>query len=247
MSSLSPHSLLEPMPPPDTADHNTQVLDENNFPPSALAVERLFSHLSRSTQLLYAIRNFESAALDLQSTIQALGGGHARVELLQEHYAFIMGAPLRTFVLRVTGKTSGDVAEFVLPYDGSVLHSLPAKKFIQWVRAFERGEFGVPDAITPTQRELLVDFARIWEGFARLPRLDRGWEYFRLMMRWLATDAWVSNPAVEDGGFIQLSVLSEWAREQYPRWFEELEEDPDMPELVTVYSSDSDDEAIVNL
>ncbi len=70
--------------------------------------------------------------------------------------------------------------------------------------------------ITHAQRELLIDFARIWEGYARLPRLDRGWDYFCLMLRWLATDTWVTNPVVEDGGFLQLSMLSEWAREQYP-------------------------------
>ncbi len=106
--------------------------------------------------------------------------------------------------------------QFVLPADANTLHSLPAQKFIQWVRAFERGEFGVPDAITPAQRELLVDFAHIWEGFACLPRLDRGWEYFRLMLRWLSNGTWVTNTVIEDGGFVQLSMLSEWAHEQYP-------------------------------
>ncbi len=232
MSSLSSFSLLQPVPAPDGADTNTQHVE---VPPSTAALERLFAHLSRSTALLRALQDFDAAALDIKLTIEALMGGDARVELLQNHFMFINNAPLRTFVLRVSGKSSNAVAEvrplphslyvhllnlftaqFVLPADGSTLHSLPAKKFIQWVRAFERGEFGVPDAITPAQRELLVDFARIWEGFARLPRLDRGWEYFRLMLRWLATDDWVSNRVGDDGGFVQLSMLSQWAREQYP-------------------------------
>ncbi|KAI0691892.1 hypothetical protein C8T65DRAFT_745381 [Cerioporus squamosus] len=234
-SSLSP---LEPIPPPNGADQNTQHVE---LPPSAVAVERLFSMLRRSSAVLRALRDFDSAALNIKHTIEAVTGGDTRVELLQNHIMFITGAPLRTFVLRVSGKTLGAVAEFILPADGNTLHSLPAKKFIQWVRAFKRGEFGVPDIITPAQHELLVDFACIWEGFATLPHLDRGGDYFRLMLRWLATENWVSNPAGEDGGFVQLSMLSKWAREQYPYWFEELEDDPEMPDLVTVYGSDSDE------
>ncbi|TFK79410.1 hypothetical protein K466DRAFT_609594 [Polyporus arcularius HHB13444] len=224
MPSISAVSPLQPLPPPDDGDQNTNVVD---MPPSAVAVERLFNHLSRSSAILRALRDFDSANHEIKRTIENLAGGDARVQLLQDYFLFISNARLRTFVLRIQGRTSGIVAE----------------KFIQWVRAFERGDFGVPDAITTAQRELLVDFAHIWEGFARLPRLDRGWEYFRLMLRWLSNESWVTNPVVDDGGFVQLSMLSEWAHEQYPQWFEVLEDDPEMPDLVSVYGSDSEDEA----
>ncbi len=89
-------------------------------------------------------------------------------------------------------------------------------QFVQWVRAFERGDFGVPDEITPAQRELLVDFARIWEGFAREPRMNRGWEFFARMLRWFVTDSWAFEGGLQDGGFVQLSMLSDWARYNYP-------------------------------
>ncbi|RDX54666.1 hypothetical protein OH76DRAFT_1478929 [Lentinus brumalis] len=239
MPSTSPFSLLQPVPPPHDSDHGTQLVE---MPPSAVALERLFSTLSRSSAMFSALRDFNSAAVDIKTTIDNLAGGDARVQLLQDYVLFINSARLRTFVLRITGKTSGVVAEFVLPADANTLRSIPAVKFIQWVRAFERGEFGVPDAITAAQRELLVDFAHIWEGFARLPRLDRGWEYFRLLLRWLSNESWNTNNVVEDGGFVQLSMLSEWAHAQYPQWFEQYETDPEMPELVSVYGSDSDED-----
>ncbi|RDX40179.1 hypothetical protein OH76DRAFT_1490512 [Lentinus brumalis] len=251
-STVSSISLLQPVPPADGVDANTQHID---LGPSTVAVERLFGQLSRSSAVLRALRDFDSAALDIKQIIKNLAGGDARIQLLQNYYVFLNDARLRTFVLRISGKKSGAVAEvpqlafsiFVLPADAATLHSLPAQKFIQWVRAFERREFGVPDAITPAQREMLVDFAQIWEGFARLPRLDHGWEYFRPMLRWLANESWMTNLVVEDGGFVQLAMLSEWARDQYPTWFEDPEVDPEMPELVTMYgSSDESNEDYVD-
>lgn len=88
--------------------------------------------------------------------------------------------------------------------------------FTSWVRAFEGDHFGIPDEITPTQRALLLDFAHIWEGFARQARLGHGWEIFLVLLRWLATDTWCFDCEHDDGGFAQLWMISQWAREYYP-------------------------------
>ncbi len=105
--------------------------------------------------------------------------------------------------------------QFVLPANSSVLALLPMQPFIAWVRAFERGEFGVSDYITPAQRELLVDFARIWEMFVRDPCVGRTWEVFSAVLRALVTDPETFD-GQEDGGFAQLAMLSDWARNRFP-------------------------------
>ncbi len=114
MNTISSVSLLQPVPGADDGDDDTQHIDLTA--PSAVAVERLFSAMGRSAALLRAIRDFDAAAQDVKRTIRALAGGDARVQLLQDHYLFIAGARLRTFVLRVSGKTSGAVAEVLRFY-----------------------------------------------------------------------------------------------------------------------------------
>ncbi|TFK78833.1 hypothetical protein K466DRAFT_606627 [Polyporus arcularius HHB13444] len=222
----------------------------NSLPMERVTLSSKVDHdLPRPAEVREAHQYFEIAALNLKDKIALLAGGEARVEFLKNFVMFIGGAPLRTYVLHIVGKTSGDKAEFILPGSPAVLYLLPVRDFMNWVRAFECGEFGVTDAITPAQRELLVDFARIWEGFAREPYVSGGWYQFIALLRTLATDTWSMNTEYDDGGFSQLSLLSEWARRYYPDWFRTLEDmedvDPEMPELVEVYGSDSENDVDV--
>ncbi len=117
MSSVSNNSPLQPIPAANQGDENTNIVD---MPPSAAAVERLFTHLSRSTAMLHAFRDFDAAALEVKQTIEKLAGGDARVQLLQDHFVFINTARLRTFVLRISGKTSGVVAEVTADVPGTL-------------------------------------------------------------------------------------------------------------------------------
>ncbi len=107
------------------------------------------------------------------------------------------------------------ILQFVFPANATVLALLPIAPFIGWVRAFERNEFGIPDYITPAQRELLVDFAHIWEMFIRSPCAGRRWDVFSAVLRSLVTDPSTFD-GCEDGGFAQLAMLSSWARVHYP-------------------------------
>ncbi|RDX40002.1 hypothetical protein OH76DRAFT_1490657 [Lentinus brumalis] len=209
----------------------------------------------------------ETAAINLRNLIASVDSGEVRVELEEDHYTFIGRAALRTYVLRLVGRVSGTVAQvrlmvlalnsdphsftkFVLPASPAMLYSIPVVRFISWVHAFERGEFRVSDDITPAQRELLIDFARIWEGFARQTHVDRGWYRFIALLRWLVTDSeWTLGTEHGGSGFGQLAMLSRWAREYYPSWFPSESntesDDDDMPELVEVYEPESDEEEYV--
>ncbi|RDX42158.1 hypothetical protein OH76DRAFT_1488873 [Lentinus brumalis] len=214
----------------------------NSVTPSGLPPD----FVQARTVLTQANQWFASAALNLHNLIASVDRGDVRVELLEDWYTFVLGPALRTYVLRLTGVVSGTVSQFVLPASPAVLYAIPVIRFISWVHAFERGGFRLSDNITPAQRELLIDFARIWEGFARQAQIDRGWYYFIALLHSLVAEPLVPGSENEDGSFGQLAVLSRWAREYYPNWFpseaEDYKDDPEMPELVEVYGSDSDEQ-----
>ncbi|PIL28878.1 hypothetical protein GSI_08924 [Ganoderma sinense ZZ0214-1] len=157
-------------------------------------------------------------AVAVAAAVTASPGPLPRLELLEDYYTYINGAHLRTIVLRIVGRNS--VSQYVLPTSNLGLRQLPIQQFVRWVRAFERGEFGIPDALSPAQRRLLVDFARTWEFFARTPFVHRDWEVFADMLRSMASSPWShTEDGTGDGGYAQLSALSDWARNSYPAWF----------------------------
>ncbi|KAI1785794.1 hypothetical protein LXA43DRAFT_1099828 [Ganoderma leucocontextum] len=155
-------------------------------------------------------------------------GPPPRIELLEDYYSFINGVHLRTVVLRIVGRDAVSMISLTPcsdPAAGSLpsnitdslfgpplgLAQLPVQQFIRWTCAFEQGEFSIPDALTPGQRQLLVDFARTWEFFARTPFVRRDWDIFARMLRSVARDPWShsdSATSMVDGGHTQLSALS---------------------------------------
>ncbi len=67
--------------------------------------------------LTVAVHDLELTTHHLACTITRLAGGDARVQLLQDSYIFVNGAQLRTYVLRISGTTSGQVVQVHTPRD----------------------------------------------------------------------------------------------------------------------------------
>ncbi len=59
------------------------------------------------------------------------------------------------------------------------------------------------------QHTLLVDFAHNWSFFVHQPVITRLWDDFFTILRQVTMEAWDNNNPLDDGGFHQLTALSE--------------------------------------
>ncbi len=111
-----PDTVTSPVADIPTADASTLLP-----PSSSLAIERALTYLQPGltttspefAAIARALASFEAirVAVNVKQTIDAPGGGDTKVELLEDYYMFIGGARLRTYILRITGRTSGSISE----------------------------------------------------------------------------------------------------------------------------------------
>lgn len=107
--------------------------------------------------------------------------------------------------------------QYVLPASHGTFAQLPVHHFINWLHAFERGKFSVPDDMTLAQCHLLIDFTQIWQFFAmREPFPLSTWELLLYILRHLVNEPSDEQVMLDDSGWHGLTTLSEWAHTHLP-------------------------------
>lgn len=114
---------------PDPILTHTNLPPNVHNPPHFVPDERLISgfNLPACTNLDIVAHFLNSAARELKLKAESVAGGGVRVGILQDHYMFLAGAPLETYVLRIVGRTSGAVSQVscLIPRLPNFLHSSP--------------------------------------------------------------------------------------------------------------------------
>lgn len=90
---------------------NANIYRVHHSVPLEHALSPLEHDLPQPQETALTLQWFETTTLSLRNLIASVDGGEVHVELLEDYYTYISGPALRTYLLRLTGAVSGEVAQ----------------------------------------------------------------------------------------------------------------------------------------